>query len=299
MPVSVPEKTLEHWLSIHLTYRYRAKVSLWWPSSREDISVSNLPLVPGKQFWLEVKTVTWRASAGVHSLKVNLWQLAKYGDPARNPMGVPDYYVFPAPPFDGHMTDPGLAWLAGRDKSWFGFQSKSGDDWFARWTWVIPGRELRRLLTTELANWSASGGDKRAQFEIASVAGGGLTWVVPPAKSGLLTWHNFLELMDTCGRRGWGSLMATPSDATPSKTGRSIRQAFLSLKAEDVRNREIGNGSHPDAKRELTYWRPDQGERYVSLDTAVLSSKAPTLERGALSLTPTRSLVTLRYDAIS
>jgi hypothetical protein len=37
--VSVPEKTLEHWSSQYVMYRYQAKAALWWPTSREDIDV--------------------------------------------------------------------------------------------------------------------------------------------------------------------------------------------------------------------------------------------------------------------
>lgn len=299
MPVSLPEKTLEHWLSIHLTYRYRAKVSLWWPSSGEDITAGDLPTVPGKQFWLEAKTVTWLASPRVHSLKVNLWQLWKYGDSALNPMGVPDYYVFPAPPFAGHITDPGLSWLAGRDKSWIGFQSKSGNDWFAHWTWVLPGSELRRVLSVQLADWSTHGRSKKTQFEIATVAAGRFTWAVPPKKSLLLRWRQFLELMDTCGSPGWGSLMATPRNSESTSTGPSIRQTFLSMKDDDAQKRAFGDLVQLDAKRELTYWRPGEGELYVSLNPAVLPSRLPVRDSPLASLPETRSLVTLRYDAIS
>jgi hypothetical protein len=49
MTVSIPEKTLEHWCSQYLTYRYNSLAALWWPTSGQDIDVRWLPLSPGKQ----------------------------------------------------------------------------------------------------------------------------------------------------------------------------------------------------------------------------------------------------------
>lgn len=57
-PVSVPEKTLEHWASMYVTYRFRSKASLWWPNPGEDINIRDFPKLPGKAVQLEVKTAT-------------------------------------------------------------------------------------------------------------------------------------------------------------------------------------------------------------------------------------------------
>lgn len=302
MAVSVPEKTFEHWLSTHLTYRYRAKVSLWWPSAGEDISASDLPTTPGKQFWLEVKTATWNPSARVHSLKVNLWQLWKYGDNTHNPGGVPDYYVFPAPPFNGQITDPAQPWLAGSNKSWIGFQSKSGDSWFARWTWVVPGRELRRILSSELAAWAAAGSSKRKEHEFATVAGGLLTWKVAPSKQGRLKWHEFLNLMDRCGRPGWGALMAIPPMSSGTARlpldGPSIREVFKQLIEIDAERRRHGERPDQDAKRELVFWRPGEGEGYVPLGSTALADPPIRQDEETVVERESRALLTLRYDAI-
>jgi hypothetical protein len=65
--VSVPEKTLEHWSSQYLTYRYRSKAALWWPASREDINVRWLPNRPGKAVQLELKTTTV-VNPGLHDV---------------------------------------------------------------------------------------------------------------------------------------------------------------------------------------------------------------------------------------
>lgn len=302
MAVSVPEKTFEHWLSTHLTYRYRAKVTLWWPSSGEDISVSDLPRSPGKQFWLEVKTATWEPSARVHSLKVNLWQLWKYGDNAHNPSGIPDYYVFPAPPFNGHITDPAQPWLAGRNKSWIGFQSKSGDSWFARWTWVVPGHELRRILRSELAAWAAAGSRKKAEIEFATVAGGSLKWKMAPSTHGRLKWHEFLSMMDHCGRPGWGALIAIPptpsGKSRPPVSGPIIKQVLKGLSERDAELRRRGERPDPDFKRELVFWRPGEEGEYVPLDSTMLAVSPLPHDGESAAVRQSRALITLRYDAI-
>lgn len=72
--VSIPEKTLEHWSSLYLTYRYRSQASLWWPTRGEDIDVQMLPMAPGKAVQLELKTTT-PAGTGLHDVNVDLGQL--------------------------------------------------------------------------------------------------------------------------------------------------------------------------------------------------------------------------------
>jgi hypothetical protein len=295
MAVSVPEKTLEHWLSIHLNYRYKAKASLWWPVAGENISVADLPKVPGKQFWLEVKTTTWTPGApSFHSLKINLWQLWKYGNPSHNPACVPDYYVFPIPPFDGHIGDRGLRWLGGTRKSWIGYESKSRRRWFARWMRVIPGAELRRLLASELTAWEAVM-DKRASFELAQVVNGNPTWATPLAGVDELSWHDFLARMDSCGRPGWGSLLVTPRSATRRRPRSSIKTIFIALSAADNQIRNSREKPHPDAEQQVTYWVPSVDDDYVALDeeldldTELASPDEPE---------SFRSLVTLRYDVV-
>lgn len=78
MVVSVPEKTLEHWASIYLTYRYRSHAALWWPTSGEDIHVGYLSPYAGKAVQLELKTTTLSSSGDVHGVQIDLWQLDNY-----------------------------------------------------------------------------------------------------------------------------------------------------------------------------------------------------------------------------
>ena len=68
MVVSIPEKTLEHWASIYLTYRYHSHAALWWPAHGEDVNVGNLPPTPGKAVQLELKTTYLNSSGTVHQV---------------------------------------------------------------------------------------------------------------------------------------------------------------------------------------------------------------------------------------
>ena len=72
MTRSLPEKTFEHWCSIHLSYRYRAKLRMWWPTHGADIQISGPTVLLGKRFWLELKTTEWDNNAGRHLLQVDL-----------------------------------------------------------------------------------------------------------------------------------------------------------------------------------------------------------------------------------
>jgi hypothetical protein len=65
--VSVPEKTLEHWASLCVAYRYRSLAAQWWPVNGVDIDLQALPTQPGKAIQLELKTIT-PAGPGRHKV---------------------------------------------------------------------------------------------------------------------------------------------------------------------------------------------------------------------------------------
>src|SRR5260370_26716845 len=98
--VSVPEKTLEHWSSQYVIYRYRSKAALWWPASGEDIDVRWLPARPGKVVQLELKTTT-PVGAWLHDLQVDLGQL---WDNYQLPPGRQPFYAFPWSEWYGNLT---------------------------------------------------------------------------------------------------------------------------------------------------------------------------------------------------
>lgn len=194
MTRSLPEKTFEHWCSIHLNYRYRSHLQMWWPSIGADIEAARLPGAFGKRIWLELKTVEWNAKQGRHDLSIDLRQLDAYGNAT-----VPDYYVFPVPKWQGVLGHASsMSWLGAQSTPALAYQTRSGEKWFADWTFVVPGHVLRRCLAKQVTASVRSG--KGTQLRIAEVQNGELTWVA----SGLagvhpILWKNFWKLMEQCG----------------------------------------------------------------------------------------------------
>lgn len=93
-PVSVPEKTLEHWASLCIAYRYRSLAAQWWPVNGVDIDIQSLPAYPaypGKAVQLELKTIT-PAGPGLHKVNINLGQVWEY---TRKLFSRQPYYAFP------------------------------------------------------------------------------------------------------------------------------------------------------------------------------------------------------------
>lgn len=210
MTRSLPEKTFEHWCSIHLSYRYRAKLRMWWPTHGADIQISGPTVLLGKRFWLELKTTEWDNNAGRHLLQVDLAQLDKYGRQA-----VPDYYVFAIPVWTGVLGDTLSApWLGALDRSDLGYQSHSSTRWFAEWTWVVRGSHLRRILSTQIARYHG-GHRKSKQATIARTDGTTLTRARGVADLEELPWRAFWEKMQTCGDDQWTSQFVLPS-STPT-----------------------------------------------------------------------------------
>lgn len=158
-------------------------------------------MLPGKRFWLELKTTEWSRSRNRHELSIRLAQLANYGDRTKNRLGIPDYYVFPVPPWSGTLSAPtALRWLAPNTRSDLGYRARSHDKWFAEWLYVVSGDDLRRRLSTRLKRWARGGRKVESEMRIATVApGSSLMW--SPLLRGLvpLHWKSFWESMERCG----------------------------------------------------------------------------------------------------
>jgi hypothetical protein len=144
--VSVPEKTLEHWSSLYLTYRYRAQVSLWWPTRGEDIDVQMLPMTPGKAVQLELKTTT-PAGTGLHDVEVDLGQLWEY---SRKPLGRQPFYAFPWPDWDGNLAAVARAQQPRKEVTELAFRRSGPQWWFAEWMVVLTTRQVADVLRREL-----------------------------------------------------------------------------------------------------------------------------------------------------
>lgn len=248
--VSVPEKTLEHWSSQYVTFRYRSHAALWWPASGEDIDVNSLPAKPGKAVQLELKTTTV-VSPGHHEVLVDLGQLWQYRQrsPGRQP-----FYAFPWPDWDGNLKAVAIA--EGRAVTELGFARSGPGWWFADWMVVLTAAQVAAVLDQELA---AHGTRKRGpkkplvRFDVSN-SGTKATWGPRAVPSpGPVDWREFWSTFDECGRRGWSQLIRLPARVTKARSPYQPQQvAGLLRNAADMLATERDNGEalvtlEPDA----------------------------------------------------
>lgn len=209
-PVSVPEKTLEHWSSQYITYRYRSNAALWWPASGEDIDVQSLPQLPGKAVQLELKTTT-PTSSGFHEVKVDLGQLWEY---RQRPLGNQPFYVFPRPDWAGNLKAVAIA--QGHAVTELAFSRSGRTWWFADWMVVLSAAEVATVLQPELtAHSSRRRGTRERLVEFDSTKPMHPTWgpshSARAAPKGLIGWLDFWSELEQCGRVGWPQLIRLPA----------------------------------------------------------------------------------------
>jgi hypothetical protein len=209
--VSVPEKTLEHWSSLYLTYRYRSHVSLWWPTRGEDIDVRMLPTTPGKAVQLELKTTT-PAGIGLHDANVDLGQLWEY---SHKPLARQPFYAFPWPDWDGNLATVARAQQPRKEVTELAFRRSGHRWWFAEWMVVLTSRQVAKVLRRELnAHGSRTRGSKMrlVQFDVKNPAN--TVWGDPasPAPSPeVISWLDFWNEFEQCGRADWPQLIRLPA----------------------------------------------------------------------------------------
>lgn len=205
--VSVPEKTIEHWASIYVTYRFRSKASLWWPTQGEDIDVRALPGLPGKAVQLEVKTCV-PGARGSQDIFVDLGQLWDYQH-----MTCPPFYVFPWPNWSGNLEPAAVA--AGLPVTELAYsRSGIGTWWCASWLRVLTTDQVAKVLSAELAAHGGSKrGNKKRLVRIHPTNGAPAEWGTPahPAAPPTMTrWRTFWDELTACGRSGWPQLLRLP-----------------------------------------------------------------------------------------
>lgn len=218
--VSVPEKTLEHWSSQYITYRYNTQASLWWPASREDIGVGSIPPCPGKSVQLELKTTTVSGRER-HDVIVDLGQLWNY---LQRPAGLQPFYAFPWPDWHGNLA--AVARAHGRDVTDLGFK-RSEEWWFAEWMYVLTAAQVGAVLQRELAAHKAAGRKPARLVRFGSInnstgrceAAWGSDGKAADPKP--VAWLDFWSLLDGCGRPGWPQLIRVPA-----RLARSYRVPF-------------------------------------------------------------------------
>ncbi|MCM3516238.1 hypothetical protein [Nocardioides sp. P86] len=224
MVVSVPEKTLEHWASIYLTYRYRSHAALWWPTSGEDIHVGYLPPSAGKAVQLELKTTTLKTKGDVHDVKIDLWQLDNY---LAKPYHLRPFYVFPVP----HWTDTleAAATAAGLPVAELGFGRANSYTptpwWFASWTVAMTTDDVAAILSTQLANYHAGGTSKASLVRFSFKTGTRLTKWADGKRHRTIPWQSLWTKLDECGRRNWPQIVRVP--AAFVRSGASVSHADI------------------------------------------------------------------------
>jgi len=160
--VSVPEKTLEHWMSTYLHNRF-PKSALWWPTHGEDIAVDLRRALGarGRSAWalaLEVKTARPDTN-GVHEVRIRLDQLDRYlagrGQSHRAGAPLPVFYALPMPHWSGILTPSTPArtccpscCLSSPEEWW---RQKACCNWFGQWTVVLSAQAVGRALDARLA----------------------------------------------------------------------------------------------------------------------------------------------------
>lgn len=229
--VSVPEKTLEHWSSQYLTYRYRSKAAMWWPTKGVDIDVKWLPHCAGKAVQLELKTTTV-AGTNLQDVIVNLGQLWEY---AHRPLAHQPYYVFPWPDWTGELEAAATAAHIPATELAF---SRSGPGWwFAEWMVVLTTNQVAQALAPEL---SAHGSPQRknaacrlVRFELATGSSHAKrTWGAGSPEPPSIPWRLFWTTLQACGRDGWPQLIRLPADAV---TSRDYRRSEIAALLEEFR----------------------------------------------------------------
>jgi hypothetical protein len=261
--VSVPEKTLEHWSSQYITYRYRSKAALWWPASGEDIDVRWLPARRGKAVQIELKTTTV-VRPWVHDVLVDLGQLWEY---RQRPLGHQPFYVFPRPDWDGSLTAVTMA--ANRAVTELGFARSGAGWWFADWMDVLTAARVAAVLHHELAaHASKNRGEKgrlvRYDWNNRTPAGlPSTTWGPSGSLSpGVVGWREFWPELEQCGRLGWPQLIRLPARIVRARSPyRPLDIVGLLREAADMRL--------TDREEPLVTLEPDADGNYqIELSTA-------------------------------
>ncbi|OZF25542.1 hypothetical protein CH296_27310 [Rhodococcus sp. 14-2496-1d] len=202
MVVTVPEKTLEHWISQYIANRYARHAALWWPTQGEDINVGSLPARSGKAIQLEVKTSTVTTTG--HEVLINLEQLEKY---LRKRFALQPFYVFPLPFWQGTLRED--AHRRGDEVTEGGFKRSGSPRWFGHWMVVLTTQQVYAAINPRL-------GDPEKKV-LARVQPGpyGVPHVTWPNAGGItpapVDFPDFWDVLGRCGRPDWPQLVRLPT----------------------------------------------------------------------------------------
>lgn len=258
-PVSVPEKTLEHWASQYIVYRYRSKASIWWPASGQDIDVHQLPDLPGKAVQLELKTTTLQRT-GNHVVLIDPVQLWHY---RRRPFVHRPFYAIPSPHWKAELATAARG--AGQSAPELAFSRSGSTWWFAEWMIVLTVEAVADTLglgPTPSPRRPAAGKMRLARFQVGPGVGArSVTWgpsgrSQPPAH---IAWRDFWSRLEACGDPGWPGIIRLPTNWLTDSEGLS-RETVRDLLGEAASM--MGVGDWP-AEQELTTFEAQADGRFM------------------------------------
>jgi hypothetical protein len=254
--VSVPEKTLEHWSSQYVTYRYGPKAALWWPTHGVDIDVGSLSRRPGKVVQLELKTAT-PSGAGFQDVFVDLGQLWKY---RQRPLGHQPFYAFPRPDWRGQLTVAADA--EGRKVTELGFSRSGPGWWFADWMILLTAAEVAGHKELTAHGRKERKSERLVRFDLShSMDEPVITWGSGAAVSDPepIGWREFWPTLERCGRAGWPHLIRFPQEWITPTQDLYPRSHVLGILRETADR--LANGEWDDDEPLVTL-EPDEGGDY-------------------------------------
>src|SRR4051812_36413742 len=240
---SLPEKTLEHWLSLYVANRF-PRSAVWWPTRGQDISVGDLAGSPGKVILMEVKTAEWEPGRARHKITIDIRQLRAYLG-----RGIPVYYVFPIPEWTGVLRDT-TGWLGGRRRSDLAYR-RSGDRWFGEWSYVTTAHALHTALGPSPRQKSATlfthpGGPSSVYFLVPGLS---LAW----------QWSDFWTRFAACGSPEMPSLIVAPEVGSAKANTTHVPREEL---ASNLRSWAADYGDDDRYPTRFYLPAPDEGETY-------------------------------------
>ena len=264
MVTSLPEKTLEHWASQYVLYRFRSLAEVWWPPFGEDVSVASMPRRPGKAVCLEIKTAS--VEAGRHLVDIDLKQLGAY---LRQPLRNQPFYVFPLPRWTGVLDSAvpvsiGRAWLR---PSELAFSRAGSGGWFANWTYVLTAREVEAALGTAVADYQAGNRSRDGRLVSIDPATGDLRWPNAAGTPVLRSWASFWDRLTECGEADWPQTLLVDASSIAAGTIRVDRDAASAAL--------LAPNTSVDASVLVLTPDGDEGYRVLTLEAA-LGEDTPT-----------------------
>lgn len=230
MVVTIPEKTLEHWISQYVTYRYRSHSSLWWPAFGQDIDIRSLPSRPGKAIQLEVKTASV-TGANQHDIHIDLRQLRNY---RRRRFERQPFYVFPRPFWRGTLERD--AARRGDQVTEYAFKRSGEPQWFGNWMIVLTAEQVEATLRPLPSD---QGKRRLVRFRVDGVGAVTSEWANTAAPA-YVYFSDFWNRLNRCGQPDWPQIVRLPTGYgdtmnTPAETLVALQTAAGDLQGRRAR----------------------------------------------------------------